>query len=145
MYKTPKSLGDFKIKIDHFRRSVRLLIQKRICNLVYFDTAMDHKVKMKESKNIDKYLNLTKELKKLWNMELMVIPIIVVAEGTVPKDFEKRLARLEIRGRIETIQTAALVISSNTQKSPGDLKRPAVNQTPVKDLQLKLVWKTRKD
>ena len=29
-------------------------------------------------------------------------------------------------------------ISKNTEKSPGDLRRPAITQTPVKDHQLKL-------
>ena len=35
-------------------------------------------------------------------------------------------------------------ISENTQKSPGDLIRLAVTQSPVKNYQLTLVWKTRK-
>ena len=44
------------------------------------------------------------------------------------------------------------MIGKNTEKSPGDLRRLAVTQTPVKDHQLRLVWKssitiatTRKD
>ena len=35
-------------------------------------------------------------------------------------------------------------ISQNTEKSPGDLKRLAVTQTPVRNHRLTLVWKTRK-
>ena len=31
----------------------------------------------------------------------------------------------------------------NTENSPGDLRRLAVTQTPVKDHQLTLIWKTR--
>ena len=33
----------------------------------------------------------------------------------------------------------------NTEKSPGDLKRLAVTQTPVKNHQLKVMWKTLKE
>ena len=33
-------------------------------------------------------------------------------------------------------------IGENTEKSPGDLRRLAVTQTPVKDHRLTLVWKT---
>ena len=33
-------------------------------------------------------------------------------------------------------------IGENTEKSPGDLRRLAFTQTPVKDHQLKLTWKT---
>ena len=35
-------------------------------------------------------------------------------------------------------------IGQNTKKSPGDL-RFVVTQTPVKDYQLTLIWKTLKD
>ena len=35
-------------------------------------------------------------------------------------------------------------ISQNTEKSPGDLRRFAVTQTPVENHQLTLVWKTLK-
>ena len=33
----------------------------------------------------------------------------------------------------------------NTEKSPGDLRKLPVTQTPVKDHQLKLMWKTLKE
>ena len=35
-------------------------------------------------------------------------------------------------------------IDQNTEKSPGDLRRLDVTQTPVKDHQLMIVWKTHK-
>ena len=35
-------------------------------------------------------------------------------------------------------------IDQNTEKCPGDLKRLAVTQTPVRNHQLTLVWKTLK-
>ena len=45
----------------------------------------------------------------------------------------KRLDELEIKGRAETIQTTALLRSVGIlRKSPGDLRRLAVTQTPVK-------------
>ena len=55
-------------------------------------------------------MDLARELKKkqqLWNMKVTVIPIVIGALGTVPKVFEERLKDLEIRGRIETLQTTA--------------------------------------
>jgi len=60
---------------------------------------------------MDKYLDLARELKKLWNMKYKVIPIVVGVLGTVPIKLEKRLEDLEIRGRIETIQNTALLQS----------------------------------
>ena len=46
---------------------------------------------MKENETINKYLDLSKQLKKMLNMKGTVMPIIVGAIGTVPKGLEKRL------------------------------------------------------
>ena len=58
---------------------------------------------MKESEKRDKYLNLAKELKKLWNIKMMMIPIVIGALGTVTKGLLKEPEDLEIRERVETI------------------------------------------
>ena len=42
-----------------------------------FAVPEDQWVKIKESKRIDKYLDLTRELKKLWNMKVTVISVVV--------------------------------------------------------------------
>ena len=39
----------------------------------------------KESEMRDNYLDLARELKKLWNMKVTVIPIVISALGTVIK------------------------------------------------------------
>ena len=46
---------------------------------------------------LDKYFDLTRELKKLWNMKVTVIQIIVRALDTISKNVEKRLEELEIK------------------------------------------------
>ena len=40
---------------------------------------------MKECEKKDKYLDLARELKKLWNMLVTIIPIVIGAFGTVTK------------------------------------------------------------
>ena len=50
----------------------------------------DHGVKLKESEKKDKYLELARELKKLWNMKVTVTPIVIGALGTVTPGFVKR-------------------------------------------------------
>ena len=52
-------------------------------------------MKMKENKNIDKYLDLAKGLKKQWNMKVTVIPIVVDVFVTVLKDLGRNLEELE--------------------------------------------------
>ena len=46
--------------------------------------------------------------KKLWNMEVMELPIVIYALGTIPNGLVKGLEDLEIRGRVETILTTVL-------------------------------------
>ena len=48
---------------------------------------------------------------------------------------------MEIRGRVEKIQTTTLLRSMNSEKSLGDLRRLDVTQTRVRDYQLTLMRK----
>ena len=66
---THKILWDYEIQTDHLipaRRPDLVLInkKKRTCQLVDFAVPADHRVKLKESEKIDKYLDLARELKK---------------------------------------------------------------------------------
>ena len=54
-------------------------------------------------KKKDKYVDLGWELKKLWNMKVTIIPIVIGAFGTVSKGLLKGLDDLEVGGRVETI------------------------------------------
>ena len=70
-----------------------------------FDVPADYRGKLKEREKKDKYLDLAREIKKkLWNMKVTIIPIVIGAFGTVTKGLIKGLEDLEIKGREETIQ-----------------------------------------
>ena len=89
---------------------------------------------MKERKKKDKYLDLARELKKMWNMKVTIIPIVIGAFGTVTKELLKGLEDLEDGGRVETIQTTALLRTARI------LRRVLVTWGDL--LSLKLQWKT---
>ena len=57
--------------------------KKRTCKIVDFAVLADHKVKLKENEKKDKYIDLAWELKKLWNMKVTLISIVIGALGTV--------------------------------------------------------------
>ena len=67
------------------------------------------KKKKKKKKKRDKFLDLAKEKKKLWNMNVTVIPSVI---DTFGKSLIRGLKELEIGGRAETIQTTALLRSA---------------------------------
>ena len=56
-----------------------------------FAVPADRRVKLKESQKRDKYQDLARELKKLWNMKVTVIPIVIGALGTVTNRLVKRV------------------------------------------------------
>ena len=111
---THKLLWDFDIHTDHLisaRRPDLIIInkKKRTCKIVDFTVPADHRIKLKECEKKDKYFNLAWELKKLWNMQVTIIPIVIGAFGTVTKGLLNGLEDLEVSGRVETIQTTALL------------------------------------
>ena len=103
-----KLLWGFNIQTVYLieaRRPDLIIISKRktICKIVDFAVPADHRINLKESEKKDKYLDLAKELKKLWNMKVTIVPIMIGALGTVTKGLLKGLEDLEVSGRVETI------------------------------------------
>ena len=144
-------LWDFEIQTDHLisaRRQDLMIINnnnnKRTCRIVNFAVPADYRVKLKESKKKDKYLDLAKELKKLWNMKVTGILIVIGALGS----HQRIGTRTGVQGNKKTsgdyLNYSIIEIGQNTEKSSGDLRRLAVTQTPVRIHRLTLVWKTGK-
>ena len=74
-----------------------------------FAVPTDHRIKLKESEKKDKYLDLARGLKKLWNMKATFIPIIIVTLGRITEGLLKGMVDLEIKEHVETIQTTTLL------------------------------------
>ena len=74
-----------------------------------FAVLIDHRIKLKECEKKDKYLDLARESKKLWNMKVTIIPIVIGAFGTVTQGLLKGLEDLEVGGWVETAQTTTLL------------------------------------
>ena len=112
-----------------------------------FDVPENHRVKLKEGEMKDKCLDLTSELKK----------------KTVEHESDRytncnwcswynqqRIGRGNGGARNKWTsgnypKYSIVNISQNTTRSPEDMRRLAVSQTPVKDHQLTQMWKTRKE
>ena len=118
--------------------------KKKICKTVDFSAPVDLRVKFKESeKKILKYLDLAKEMKKLWNMKVTFIPLVIGAFVTVTRGLIQGLEEMKIRG--DHPNYYIIEIGQSTEKSPGDLRKLAVTQTSENDHQLSLMWKTPKE
>ena len=91
---TYKLLWDFDIQTDQliFARRPDLIIinkkkkkKKKICKIVDFGVPADHRLKLKEWEKRD---NLARELKKLCNMKVTIMPIVIGANTDVKNSNE---------------------------------------------------------
>ena len=82
----------------------------------------DHRVKLKEGEKRDNYLDLARELKKLWNMKVTIIPIVIG-----PHKIGTRIGGLGNNGTRGGCPNYSIIENGqNTEKSPGDIRRLAV-------------------
>ncbi len=95
-----KLVWDFNIQTDHIipARRPHLIIIKKKKKWVDFAVPADHRLNLKESEKKDKYLDLARELKKLWNMKVTIIPIVIGTFDTVTKGLLKGLEDLRVGG-----------------------------------------------
>ena len=121
---THKLLWDFDIQTDRLisarrpdlivinnnnNKKKKLINKKRTCKIVDYAVLADHRIKLKEREKKNKYFDLAWELKKLWNTKVTIIPVEIGAFDTLTKGLLKGLEDLEAGGRVETIQTTALL------------------------------------
>ncbi len=106
---TCKILWDLTVQTDHIidaRRPDLILIKKHDnkCIIVNFAIPYDTRIEQKEREKVNKYQDLKRELQKLWNMSVKVVPIVFGALGTPPKDIKKRVKEPGIEATIEEMQ-----------------------------------------
>ena len=117
---THKFQWDFDIHTDQLisDRGPDLIMinkKKRICKIVDFAVQADYRIKLKECEKKDKYLDLAKELKKLWNMKVTIVPIVIGTFGTVSKGLLKGREDLEVGWRVETMLYSHLQHHNDTR------------------------------
>ena len=152
-YSTHKILWDVEIQTDQLfsARKPDLVIinphqkKKRSYSRPNFIVSVDLKEKIKESEKSDKYLDLAREPKKLWNMRLTVIQN-TNWDWCTWNDPQRLVKRNGRHGNWRTNRdhpNSCIKISPSAEKSPGDLWRLAVTQAPLKDHQQTLMRETR--
>ena len=85
-----KILWDFTIQTDHVieaRRPDMIIIDKtkNECKIIDFACPFDRRIEEREKDKMKGFNDLKRELTKIWDMPVKVIPIVVSALGTTPK------------------------------------------------------------
>ena len=142
---------NFETQTDHLisaRQADQMIVNKRksACRIVDFTVPADCRVKLKESEKIDTYLNIASELKKTMEHEndndTNCNWCVRYNHQRIDKGYEE-FGNKWMSGYYPNY--SSIKISHNTVKSPRGLRRLAVTQTPVRNDQLTLVWKTLKN
>ena len=107
-----------------------------------FAVPADHRVKLKESEKKNKYLDLSRRLKKKTTVEHEsdIYTNYNWCSWYSHQRINKRTRGIGNRRTSRAHSNYCITeINQNTEKSPGDLRGFAVIQTPVKDHQQKLM------
>ena len=71
--------------------------KKRSCKIIGFAVPGDSRIEEKDKDNIEKYQDLGRELQKIWNVKVKIIPLVVGYLGAIPKQFGNRLTGLVLQ------------------------------------------------
>ena len=107
---------------DHIIINNKKKKKKRIFHILDFAVLADHRIKLKEYEKKDKYLDLARELKKLWNMKVTIRPIVIGAFGTETKGLLKVNEDFEVDRRWRPFQTTTLLRTARILKESWTLE-----------------------
>ena len=85
-----KILWDISIQTDHVieaRRPDLVVVDKkeRSCKIIDFAVPGDSRIEEKEKDKIEKYQDLRRELQRIWNFKVKIVPLVVGFLGAIPK------------------------------------------------------------
>ena len=106
-------MWDFSIQTDHVTEAqgldLVLVGKKRTSKIIDFTVPGDSRIENKEKEKIEKYQDLRRELQKIWNVRVKIIPLAVGSLGTIPKQFGNGLRETGITAKIVQVQKIVLL------------------------------------
>ena len=108
-----KMLWDVTIQTDHVieARKPYVVIDntKNECKIIDSACPFGSRVEEREKDKVKGYSDLKRELKKIWDMTVKVIPVVVGALGTTPKKLKQQLSDIGIETRIVELQKTTIL------------------------------------
>ena len=81
----------------------------RTCKIIDFAFPGDSSTEEKGKEKIEKYQDLRRELQKIWNVRVKIIPLVVGSLGAIPKQFGNRLKEIGVTAEIGHVQKTVLL------------------------------------
>ena len=107
-------MWDFSIQTDHvIEAQIPDLVvadkKERSCKIIDFVVPGDSRVEEKEKDKIEIYQDLGRELQKMWNVKVKIIPLAAGSVGALPKQFANRLKQIGIKAGTTQVQKTVLL------------------------------------
>ena len=83
--------------------------KERSCKIIDFAVPGDSRIEEKERYKIEKYQDLRRELQKIWNVKVKIIPLVIGSLGAIPKQFGNRLKQIGITVGTAQVQKTDLL------------------------------------
>ena len=83
--------------------------KERSCKTIDFAVTGDNRIEEKEKDNIEKYQDLGRELQKIWNVKMKIMPLVVGSLCAIPKQFGNRLKQISITAGTAQVQKTVLL------------------------------------
>ena len=83
--------------------------KERICKIIDFAVPGDSRIEEKEKVKIEKYQDLGRELQKICNVKVKIIPLAAGSLGATPKQFGNRLKQIGIIVGTAQVQKTVLL------------------------------------
>ena len=121
-----KILWDFPIQTDKTLEHNRLditVIEKKTKKCLLIDPAypFDTRIEKKEEEKCSNYCDLKYEIARMWRMK-EIIPVVIGALGTVTKQFEKWIQKLDLEITVEMLQKPCLLGTARIIRKVLDMK-----------------------
>ena len=83
--------------------------KERIWKIIDFAVPGDSRIQEKEKNKIEKYQDLGRDLQKLSNVKVKIIPLVVGSLSAIPKQFGNRLEQIGIAVGTAQVQNTVLL------------------------------------
>ena len=88
-----------------------VVVEKKVrsCKITHFAVPGGSRIEEKKKDKIEKYEDLGRELQKIWNVKVKMIPLFVGSLSAIPKQFGNRLKEIVIAaGTVQVHKTVLL-------------------------------------
>ena len=83
--------------------------KERSCKIIDFAVPGGSRIEETEKDKIEKYQELGRELQKIWNVKVKIVPLAVGSLGAIPKQFGYRLKQIGIIAGTTQVQKTVLL------------------------------------